>query len=260
MKQLLLVLCLPLLFLLFGCQAEGGDASDVTVRFPGPTVFDPHYPQSDVGGDGDAYPPRDDKEPQIPKRYTPQEEQRAPEKEPPTRQAPEDEGEASESVEPRPARPWEAEGQEEIADDGEGTVLQPCPEIYDVPDVNRKVKDIVCDFITWASASYIHHSGKRMRLGTSRHNSGDALDFRIQSYEGMDRHTKLSLWNVDLNLFIHYFMTHKAYEPLGLGVYCDSPNPFFHVDTRDEHADWSRIRGRYRPFSECLTWIHNQLK
>ena len=260
--------CLPfLLLLLLGCQAEGGD---VEINFGG---GDPVYgPQPDVGGDEDADTSRDDKEPEEQKRDLGKETARESEEDSGTGEAEEDSRETTEEMEPRPApkEPKEKDELDRILDD----ILTPedkqrptqipirhCPEIDDLQGIQEEIRDVVCGFITWANVQYIHHSGLRHGpKGASRHNTGHALDFRINSYEGMRRRQKLGMWNVDVSLFIHYFMHQHSGLDLGLGIYCDSNNPFFHVDVREKDATWSRIGGKYLSFQHCLDWLHNELR
>ena len=142
----------------------------------------------------------------------------------------------------------------------EASQLPVCPEIQQVANVDQSVKDVVCGFITWGSFVYFHHSGHRSGGGESQHDHGLALDFHISDYSGLSREDILVQWNIDVQVFTHYFLKFYPSTPMGIGIYCDANNPFFHVDLRETRGSWSRLGGRYRDFYECIQYLHKELR
>lgn len=142
----------------------------------------------------------------------------------------------------------------------------------DHPDyVQEDIKKVVCDFLLFSGATYVHHSGYRGPLRNSLHSYGEtcederhgvkksqhdlgkALDFRISSYQGMDREERVCQFLEDWEMMFAWLDDLGHIDRMGIGCYHTTTNPFFHWDTRGSKARWCRINGKYVGLEKGLT-------
>ena len=125
---------------------------------------------------------------------------------------------------------------------------------FNVPgEVNPALLSTVCFFLISTNRQYIHHSDYRPLR--SEHHFGNALDFRVHSYIGMTKREKLIQYKKDLADFQEFLETLGLTKKVGLGIYPQSNNPFFHLDLRGEKGRWAEIDEQYVAWAIGIQWL-----
>lgn len=157
---------------------------------------------------------------------------------------------------------------------------QDCLGTYDdwrAPDrVRPRVKKVLCDFLRdYPEYTFIRHSDWRplMSVGDvdhdqgvarSQHSYGRALDFRLDSYQGMTRIERLTTFQEQSEEF-NFWLVLNGHECGGLGEYPQSHNPFLHYDTYGLDLGekcgrrWGRLSGKYVDIDLARDWLESQL-
>lgn len=138
-----------------------------------------------------------------------------------------------------------------------------------------QVKRIMCEFLEdHPEYSFIRHSDWRAlveqpihgehNVSKSQHTYGKALDFRLDTYEGMDRYEILATYQEQSENF-YFWLYLNGYECGGVGEYPQSHNPFIHFDIHGLLDNgkcgrrWGRIDGKYVSIDIARDWLSNNL-
>ena len=134
-------------------------------------------------------------------------------------------------------------------------------------EVNPALFPIICGFVEKHGKTFVHHSDKRPgpshSPGSSRaskHITAEAIDFRVDTYEGMDKCEKWRTFADSTLLFVGDLELQGVMCSVGFGFYPDQNNPFWHCDSRGCKPDgtpstWSRIAGKYQSLTYGVNWI-----
>ena len=127
---------------------------------------------------------------------------------------------------------------------------------FSTEKIDRALLAIVCSFLERNNRTYFHHSGWR---GNSGNHSGNALDFRLTDYQGMNRSQILSAFFDDVELLRNDLKKLGILDKVGLGIYPQSRNPFIHLDLRGKRARWGVLGGREVGFERVMNWMKRRL-
>ena len=125
-------------------------------------------------------------------------------------------------------------------------------QFYDPLEVNPALLSTICNFTSLTGRTYIHHSDYRPLR--SEHHYGNALDFRVNSYAGMNRRQRLIQYRKDLGNLQEFLNAIGLTDKVGLGIYPQSPNPFFHLDLRGKKGRWAEINNEYVGWHLGIEW------
>lgn len=127
-------------------------------------------------------------------------------------------------------------------------------ERFDKPEViNPALLSAVCFFTILTGRNYIHHHD--FRPIRSRHHYGNALDFRVHSYADMNRRERLIQYRQDLQDLLKFLETFGLIDKVGLGIYPQSPHPFFHLDLRGKKGRWAIIDKEQLGWTVGIDWM-----
>lgn len=131
----------------------------------------------------------------------------------------------------------------------------------DFTDINPAIIGLLCYIREGFYADdsiIIFHSGHRPNgSSTSQHKIGNAIDFRFSSYQDFSYCNKMERYHYDYTVLFDAIELFKSY--IGLGIYPDSLNPFFHLDFGGGWRSWSRLNGEYLSLQSGIDYIQDQL-
>ena len=122
--------------------------------------------------------------------------------------------------------------------------------------INPALLATVCYFVKQTNKTYFHHSG--WRRGSGNH-AGNALDFHLTDYKGMNRSQKLSAFLADVDLLQDFLRERGILDKVGLGIYPDTGNPFIHLDFRGVRARWAQVEGREVGLALAQDWARREI-
>ncbi len=121
-------------------------------------------------------------------------------------------------------------------------------------EVNPALLSTVCFFLELHNRPYFHHSDFRK----SQHHFGNAIDGRFTDYSNMSRREILITFLDDIVLIQKFLSDFGLIDKVGLGIYPQSQNPFFHLDLRGTKARWGRLNGQYVGFDVAVEWLEGE--
>ena len=124
--------------------------------------------------------------------------------------------------------------------------------------VNPALLSTICFFLILTDREYIHHSDYRPLR--SEHHFGNALDFRAHTYVGMTKRQKLIQYKKDLVSLQEFLEILGLTNKVGLGIYPQSNNPFFHLDLRSHKARWAEINSQYVSWNIGISWLKKSIE
>ena len=130
-------------------------------------------------------------------------------------------------------------------------------EFNDPKKINPSLLSTVCFFLTLTNRTYYNHSDYRPLR--SEHHSGNALDFRVHSYKGMNQKERLVQYLEDIEDLQSFLDLTGLTNKIGWGIYPKTNNPFFHLDLRGKRARWSEINGKEVSFELGFKYIKSQI-
>ena len=110
--------------------------------------------------------------------------------------------------------------------------------------VNVELLDAVCEYMEINGLEYVHHSDWREK---STHPAGQAIDFRFVR----PGNVPAGEWYRDHTWGLLNYLVSTGRECWGMGIYFDTRNRFWHVDTGKDLAcgrRWARVQGKYVSF------------
>ncbi len=104
----------------------------------------------------------------------------------------------------------------------------------------------------------VHSDFRPPDKGKSYHYTGRAVDFRLtRRYSSMKR-TALETYYDDYLALLEALKTTGDLDLVGLGIYPNQRNPFFHLDSRGRRGRWSRLSPSgtsYVSMAKGLAWL-----
>ena len=100
-----------------------------------------------------------------------------------------------------------------------------------------------------------------MLIHDSYHHKGKAVDFILDSYQGLSRCEKYELYGERLVQIEAVLENLEITDKVGLGIYLDAKyTPFFHIDTRGYEARWTRdFNGEYISYEKGIELLIEML-
>ena len=81
----------------------------------------------------------------------------------------------------------------------------------------------------------------------------------MNSYAGMNRRQRLIQYRKDLGNLQEFLNAIGLTDKVGLGIYPQSTNPFFHLDLRGKRGRWAQIDGLYVSFDLGIRYLDKQI-
>lgn len=125
-------------------------------------------------------------------------------------------------------------------------------------EINPALTSIICYFKKKHFSDLVFfHSGFRPHGDTnSQHYIGNAVDFHFTSYDNMSYCEKILQYYLDWEIIDAELSPIKEF--IGLGIYPQANNPFFHLDFGGGWRSWSRL-GEYLSYSIGIQYMQNEI-
>ena len=133
-------------------------------------------------------------------------------------------------------------------------------------DLNPSVIGLFARIMKKSSGStlIVHSDVRDPQEGVSSyHTSGQAVDFRLRNYDPTHRKSLLQSYYDDWLHLTDVLSETGDMEIVGLGLYPNQNNPFFHLDTRGRKARWSRLVSSGpsdRSLDDGLAWLRRSIQ
>ena len=137
--------------------------------------------------------------------------------------------------------------------------------------VNQALFPIICSYVETQGKTYVHHSDYRGNMKphspsvsrASQHNTGAAIDFRLSTYQGLNKCQRWVVFTEDVLDFVSYLDEIAVSGKIGFGFYPNQNNPFLHIDMRGPKPNgtpstWARIGSTYVSLDRGISWLQKQ--